>query len=96
MRCVSTFVLAVCSGLCGVGSAATHAAVRPAAAGPARVTWVHPERVTAKQREALTRLLIAAAEGKTGGFIALESRPVHRTLTCPNPSGDTRRPNIHR
>jgi hypothetical protein len=60
------------------------------------VTWVHPERVTAKQREALTRLLIAAAEGKTDGFIARESRPVHPTLTCPNPGGDTPRPNIHR
>jgi hypothetical protein len=43
------------------GSAAVEPMARPA---PARVIWVHPERVPAERRAGLTRLLADALDGR--------------------------------
>jgi hypothetical protein len=50
---------------------------------PVRVIWVRPKRVSASQRAALMRLLIAALEGRSMTFAARDSRPISRPLPPP-------------
>lgn len=48
-----------------------------------RVTWIRPGRVPAKQRPALTRLLVAAVEGPASALATRDSRPVaHPAPVC--------------
>src|SRR5687767_10922959 len=52
-----------------------------------RVTWVRPARLPIRRRAALTRLLVAVVEGRTGSLTFRDSRPV----THPAPPSDGER-----